>query len=82
MATFNRTRRQILQAAGATTLTALFGATVPGRSGAAAALPVKMLRWGVVGTGGIANSMAGMIKMADAAELGAVSSRRMEAARA
>ncbi len=82
MATFNRTRRQILQAAGATTLATLFGAIVPGRSGAASARPVKMLRWGVVGTGGIANSMAGMIKMAEAAELGAVSSRRMETARA
>ena len=42
---------------------------------------MKTIRWGVVGTGGIANSMAGMIKMADAAEIGAVSSRRIETAR-
>jgi predicted dehydrogenase len=41
---------------------------------------VKTLRWGIVGTGGIANSMAGMIRMADAAVIGAVSSRRMETA--
>ena len=41
---------------------------------------MKTLRWGVVGTGGIANAMAGMIKAADAAELAAVSSRRMESA--
>ena len=41
---------------------------------------MKTIRWGVVGTGGIANSMAGMIKMADACELAAVSSRRMETA--
>ena len=41
---------------------------------------MKTLRWGIVGTGGIANSMAGMIKMADAAEIGAVSSRRIESA--
>ena len=41
---------------------------------------MKTLRWGIVGTGGIANSMAGMIRMADAAEIGAVSSRRMETA--
>ena len=41
---------------------------------------MKTLRWGIVGTGGIANSMAGMIKMADAAEIGAVSSRRMATA--
>ena len=41
---------------------------------------MKTLRWGIVGTGGIANSMAGMIKLADAAEIAAVSSRRMETA--
>lgn len=42
---------------------------------------MNTIRWGIVGTGGIANSMAGMIKMAEAAEIGAVSSRRMETAR-
>ena len=42
---------------------------------------MKTLRWGIVGTGGIANSMARMIKAADSAEIGAVSSRRMETAR-
>ena len=52
-----------------------------GTSQLASAAGAKTLRWGVVGTGGIANSMAGMIKMADAAELGAVSSRRLETAR-
>ena len=41
---------------------------------------MKTLRWGIVGTGSIANSMAGMIRMADAASTGAVSSRRMETA--
>ena len=41
---------------------------------------MKTLRWGIVGTGGIANSMADMIRIADAAEIGAVSSRGMEAA--
>ena len=76
MATFNRTRRQVLQAAGAATLASLFG-----RAATASAEPVTTLRWGVVGTGGIANSMAGMIRMADATEIGAVSSRRMETAR-
>jgi len=40
------------------------------------------LRWGIVGTGGIANAMARMIKLASAAEIGAVSSRRMESAQA
>lgn len=42
---------------------------------------MKTLRWGIVGTGGIANSMAGMIKLADNAELSAVSSRRLETAK-
>lgn len=39
------------------------------------------LRWGVVGTGAIANSMARAIQGAQGAELAAVSSRRMESAR-
>lgn len=38
------------------------------------------VRWGVVGTGGIANRMAPMIRQAPAAELAAVSSRRMATA--
>lgn len=41
---------------------------------------MKPLRWGIVGTGGIANSMAGMIKLAEASVMGAVSSRRMATA--
>ena len=41
---------------------------------------MKTLRWGFVGTGSIANSMARAIKLADASELAAVSSRRMETA--
>ena len=41
----------------------------------------RALRWGVVGTGSIANAMAPMIHAADHAEISAVSSRRMETAR-
>lgn len=41
---------------------------------------MKTIRWGTVGTGGIANAMAGMMKMADNSELVAVSSRRMATA--
>lgn len=80
MTSFNQTRRQILQAAGVSTLATVSGGIMLGSSGIAAAQSVKTIRWGVVGTGGIANSMAGMIRMADAAELSAVSSRRMESA--
>ena len=82
MGTLNRTRRRILKATGATALITAFGGTMPGTAQTAGAQSVKTLRWGIVGTGGIANSMAGMIGMADAAVTGAVSSRRMETAQA
>jgi predicted dehydrogenase len=82
MNTLNRTRRRLLKASGATALITAFGGTMLGTAQSAGAQSVKTLRWGIVGTGGIANSMAGMIKMADASEIGAVSSRRMETAKA
>ncbi len=82
MNTLNRTRRRLLKASGATALITAFGGTMLGTAQTAGAQSVKTLRWGIVGTGGIANSMAGMIKMADASEIGAVSSRRMETAQA
>ena len=82
MSNSNFTRRQILGAAGATTVATMLGGTMLGKSRIAGAQELKTLRWGVVGTGGIANSMAGMIKYADASELAAVSSRRMETANA
>ena len=66
-------RRALLLAAGAGALAAALG-------GCAEAGTVKTLRWGVVGTGGIANSMAPRILEAEHAELAAVSSRRMETA--
>jgi len=67
-------RRQLLKSAGAGVLAAAF-------SGVAIAKPDKPLRWGIVGTGGIANSMAPMIKLAANAELVAVSSRKMTSAK-
>ena len=81
MSEIDHTRRRILGAAGATTVAAVFGGTILSRSRMAGAQTLKTLRWGIVGTGGIANSMAGMIKLADAAELGAVSSRSMDTAK-
>ena len=78
-------RRRLLEAAGAgamtATMTAAFGTALAGAPGRAEASVVKPLRWGFVGTGGIANSMAGRIKQAANAELAAVSSRKMETAR-
>jgi predicted dehydrogenase len=66
-------RRTLLLAAGAGALAAAFGGRIE-------AQPMKTLRWGVVGTGGIANGMAPRILEAEHAELAAVSSRRMETA--
>jgi predicted dehydrogenase len=78
-------RRRLLGAAGAgavtATMTATFGTVLAGAPGRAEASVVQPLRWGFVGTGGIANSMAGRIKQAANAELAAVSSRKMETAR-
>jgi len=82
MTTFDRNRRRILGAAGAGTLAAVFGGSMLAGSRISGAQSVKTIRWGIVGTGGIAKSMAGMIKIADAAEIGAVSSRHMESAQA
>jgi predicted dehydrogenase len=41
----------------------------------------RPLRWGIVGTGGIANHMASMMKRAARTELAAVASRKIETAR-
>jgi predicted dehydrogenase len=74
-------RRRLLGAAGAGVLAATFGGVLAGTSGAADAQPARTLRWGFVGTGGIANSMAPRVQQAANAELAAVSSRKMETAR-
>lgn len=82
MSEFDHTRRSFLGVAGATTVATLFGGTILGHSQSAGAQTLKTLRWGIVGTGYIANSMADMIQRADNAEIGAVSSRSMDAANA
>lgn len=69
----NRERRKLLAAAGVGALAATFGETLKAQT-------PQTLRWGIVGTGGIANSMAPRIQQADHAELVAVSSRKMETA--
>lgn len=69
----NRERRRLLAA----TATGLVAASLGGLGCARAG---QTLRWGVVGTGGIANRLAPLIREADNAELAAVSSRRMETA--
>ena len=69
----DKDRRTFLVATGAGVLAASFGGNLMAK-------PSKSLRWGIIGTGGIANAMAPQIKLADHAELAAVSSRRMESA--
>ena len=73
-------RRRFLGVAGAGTLASVMGGL--GFGATAKAQDVKSVRWGIVGTGGIANGMAGSIKRANGAEIAAVSSRRMETATA
>jgi predicted dehydrogenase len=73
-------RRMLLSAAGAGVLGATLGGVLISERARAAGGDVQTLRWGIVGTGGIANSMAPMIAQAGNAELAAVSSRRMESA--
>jgi len=73
-------RRQLLETAGAGMLAATFGGILAGASGHLQAQPGRVLRWGFVGTGGIANSMAPRVQQAANAKLVAVSSRKMETA--
>ena len=80
MSEIDRTRRRLLGSAGLTTLATLVGGDILAYAKATEVHTLKTLRWGVVGTGGIANSMAGMIKIADASDLAAVSSRSMTSA--
>ena len=73
-------RRQLLKIAGASVLAATFSGVATAGAGQTAGNAGKTLRWGVVGTGGIANSMAPRIQQASNAGLVAVSSRKMATA--
>jgi predicted dehydrogenase len=76
----NPSRRELLKATGASVLAATLSNVSFAGSNQSAEKSARTLRWGVVGTGGIANSMAPMIKRADHAGLSAVSSRKMASA--
>ncbi len=75
-------RRKFLGAAGLGLLAPVAGSAAQDKPGNAVRQGSAHLRWGFVGTGSIANWMASVIKEADRSELVAVSSRRMESARA
>ena len=74
-------RRGLLKAAGAGVLAASFGDVAVAGATQTAGNAGRTLRWGVVGTGGIANSMAPRIQQAANAELVAVASRKMATAK-
>src|SRR5689334_8219701 len=65
-------RRKILGAAGACAVASAFSPAFAAD---------KPLRWGIVGTGSIANGMASVMKVAERTELVAVASRKIETAR-
>jgi predicted dehydrogenase len=74
-------RRQLLGAVGAGAVVSAVPAAFAAQSRGNAGKANRPLRWGVVGTGGIANGMARMIQQAAGAELAAVASRKMETAK-
>jgi predicted dehydrogenase len=73
-------RRKILGAVGACAVASAVSPAFAAESGAAKQA-VRPLRWGIVGTGSIANGMASTIKVAEYAELAAVASRKIETAK-
>jgi predicted dehydrogenase len=79
--TIDSRRRRLLEAAGAGAVLASLGGSVTAFAQQERTAPVSTVRWGVIGTGGIANRMAPRINEADGAQLAAVSSRRMASAK-
>ena len=75
----NPGRRKILEAAGACAVASAISPVFAAESGVDKQTD-RPLRWGIVGTGSIANSMASMIKIAARSELAAVASRKLETA--
>ena len=74
-------RRKLLQAVGAGAVVSKVSSAIAAESPGAGKQTDRPLRWGIVGTGGIANSMASMIKLAARAELAAVASRKLDTAK-
>lgn len=78
----NTGRRELLKTAGAAVLASSVSGVSWAGSTPAPGKAIGTLRWGIVGTGGIANSMAPMIQQASHAEIAAVSSRKLATAKA
>ena len=78
----DRRRRQVLCATGGGIIASAFGGLLTTAAQDARAQGAPVVRWGIVGTGSIANWMASAIQSTPLAELAAVSSRKMESANA
>ena len=74
-------RRKLLEAVGAGAVASAIPAVFAADSSGVQKQTDRPLRWGIVGTGSIANHMASMIKLAARAELAAVASRKIETAK-
>ena len=74
-------RRKLLKVVGAGAVVSVIPAVFAAESSGVNKKTDRPLRWGIVGTGEIANGMAPMIKMAARAELAAVASRKIETAK-
>jgi predicted dehydrogenase len=74
-------RRKILEAFGAGAVVSAMPAVYAAESPRSGKQTDRPLRWGMVGTGSIANHMAPMMKLAARTELAAVASRKIETAK-
>jgi predicted dehydrogenase len=74
-------RRKLLEVVGAGAVASAISSVFAAESTGVHKQTDRPLRWGIVGTGSIANHMASMIKLAARAELAAVASRKVETAR-
>jgi len=80
-ATVDAGRRKLLEVVGAGAVVSAIPAVFAAESSGVRKQTDRPLRWGIVGTGGIANGMASNIKRAAGAELTAVASRKLETAK-
>lgn len=75
-------RRNLLEVVAVGAVASAIPAVCAAESSGVDSATSRPIRWGIVGTGSIANHIARMIQLADRAELAAVSSRKMESAQA
>jgi len=74
-------RRKLLEVVGAGAVVSASSAVFAAEASGVKKQTDRPLRWGIVGTGGIANHIAPLIKVAARAELAAVASRKIETAK-